>query len=614
MTYTFKLARRLAVSRRFTMLPAMLLFAACNGDTTAPETDWRPREVSPVSVSVNPSTVTIETNQLIRFLAHGRNSAGDSVYAPITWHATGGTILPDGRFSSAATGTFVVTGATRHRYEERLDTSLVMVVRRQPELNSIEIAPQSVTLAPGVSQTFLVTGRLKDGRAVPVGVMWKASGGTIDAGGNFVAGDTAGTHRVIATSTSMSISDTAVVTITAPPSPPPPPAPAPPPPAPTLEKITLLPASATLAPSATRQFTAYGRTTAGDSVSVNVVFAATGGTVTQGGLYTAGSTAGTYRIIATSGSLADTSSLTVTKPLGSGPAGGIPFGPYAAWDGLVLKPNTEMFTASIGSVTADNIVSQITQARSNRIRLILAMTGGGHDNYMSVINGVFQFDYAKWKAKMDTYNTPAIKDAVAKAVADGSIIGNVVMDEPHAAGSSTNPKANTWGPAGTMTKARVDAMCAYVKSMFPTMAVGVVHHASAFEPTKLYSTCEFISAQYAARQGDVTAFRDVNLSYAERDGIEVVFAMNNLNGGVQDKDGTWDCTGPGQGGLGQWEPLCRMTPEQIRTNSRVLGTAGCALLFWRYDSSFMASAVNQQAFRDVATMLAATPGKSCKRG
>jgi hypothetical protein len=57
-----------------------------------------------------------------------------------------------------------------------------------------------------------------------------------------------------------------------------------------------------------------------------------------------------------------------------------------------------------------------------------------------------------------------------------------------------------------------------------------------------------------------------------------------------------------------------MTPDQIRTNSRVLGKAGCALLFWRYDSSFMASPENQQAFRDVAAMLAATPGKSCKRG
>ena len=103
MTYTFKLARRLAVSRTLGMLPALILFAACSGgdatapgsDSLGPQEDWRSRKA--VTVSVNPSRVTVETNQLIRFLARGRNSAGDSVYAPITWRATGGTILPDGR-------------------------------------------------------------------------------------------------------------------------------------------------------------------------------------------------------------------------------------------------------------------------------------------------------------------------------------------------------------------------------------------------------------------------------------------------------------------------------------------------------------------------------------
>ena len=53
---------------------------------------------------------------------------------------------------------------------------------------------------------------------------------------------------------------------------------------------------------------------------MSVGFAATGGTVTQGGLFTAGSTAGTYRLIASNGSLADTSVVIVSAPLGSGPA------------------------------------------------------------------------------------------------------------------------------------------------------------------------------------------------------------------------------------------------------------------------------------------------------
>ena len=58
------------------------------------------------------------------------------------------------------------------------------------------------------------------------------------------------------------------------------------------------------------------------------------------------------------------------------------------------------------------------------------MTGGSHSLYLT--NGVF--DLAKWKAKMDAYNTTAVKSAVAAAVADGTIIGNSVMDEPNVAG------------------------------------------------------------------------------------------------------------------------------------------------------------------------------------
>ena len=39
MTYTFKLARRLAVSRHFGVLTTLVLLAACAGDSTAPDTE-----------------------------------------------------------------------------------------------------------------------------------------------------------------------------------------------------------------------------------------------------------------------------------------------------------------------------------------------------------------------------------------------------------------------------------------------------------------------------------------------------------------------------------------------------------------------------------------------
>jgi hypothetical protein len=612
MTYTFKLARRLAVSRTFGMLPALLVFAACSGGdatapdsspahplTSGPQTDPRFRQTAPVMVSINPGTVTVETNQLIRFLAIGKNSAGDTVGTSVDWTATGGTILPDGRFSAATTGSFMVLARSRDRQLERIDTAVVDVVRRQPELASIAIAPGSTSLTPGLSQTFLVTGYLMSGRPVPVGAIWSATGGTIDAGGTYVAGDTAGTYHVVATNTKLTISDTAVVTISAPPSLPPPP-PAPPALPPVLESVTLSPDSATLAPSVTRQFAAFGRLQGGDSVAVNVVYTATGGTITSGGLFTAGSTAGTFRVIARVDSLADTSTVTVKVPLGSGPASGLPFGPFWGYDYANVKPNMTNFSLSLDAVDAVYIIDRINAARRTGVRLLLAMTGGKHAHYMT--NGVF--DMAKWIAKQNTFNTPAIKAAIAAGVADGTIVGASVMDEPN-----NTSIDNSWGPKGTMTKVMVDQMASHVKAMFPTLPTGVVHKHNTFEPTKSYKVIDFVNDQYAHVQGDVVAFRDAGVAMARRDGHAVMFSINILDGGTT----VPDCPVPETGGKGTYGTRCRVTAAQLESWGKLLGEAGCGLTMWRYDSAFMSIAANQRAFKNIAAHLAAKPAQACRR-
>jgi len=600
MTYTFKLARRLAVSR--IALPVILVCAACSDDTTGPDGGespssgtWRPSDL-PVIVKVSPNAVTLETNQLIQFRAHGQTSAGDSVDAAVTWSTSGGTILPDGRFSAAAIGTYTVIGVNRVRGEKQIDTSVVSVVRRQTKLIRVEISPSSATLSPGVSKTFTALGRLTGGTAVPIGVNWSASGGSIDAGGTYVAGDTAGTYQVMATNTAGTLADTVSVTITAPPAPPPP---APPPPT-VVEQVILMPGSATLAASTTRKFSAYGRTTAGDSVAVSVTFTATGGTITASGLYTAGPTAGNYRVIASSSGLADTSAVTITPTSGS-VTRGIPFGPTQL---LAKSGDPDLFSMSLDGIVATNIVGRIDWARTNRFRLLMNMTGGSHNLYLT--DGVF--DMAKWKAKMDTYNTAAIKDAIARGVADGTIVGNSVMDEPHVSGWGDG---NTWGPVGTMTKVRVDSMCGYVKAMFPTLPTGVFHRHDVFEPTQNYSTCEFIVSQYVYRAGDVTAFRDAALAFGRRSGVSIIFSLNILDGGIQDRDGTYDCAGTG--GFGTYGFNCRMTPEQMRTTGMVLGPAGCGLLMWQYDATYMANPDNRIVFKELRDKLDTITGRSCTR-
>jgi hypothetical protein len=493
----------------------------------------------------------------------------------------------------------MVVGRSAPTQRNTVDTAIVQVVRRQPDLRSISIAPGTTTLTSGLSQTFLVTGYLKNGRPVPVGVNWSATGGTIDAGGNYVAGDSAGTYHVIATDTRLTLSDTATIVINAaaqPPAPAEPPPPPPPPPAPVLASVTLTPGTATLAPSATRQFTAFGRTTAGDSISIQAAYTATGGTITPGGLFTAGPNSGAFRVIATSGNLADTASITVTVPSGSGPGAGLPFGAFWGWDGTNVKPDQSNFNISVDATDAGIIIPRINAARSKGLKLLLGMTGGKHTNYMT--DGVF--DMPKWIAKMDTYKTSAIKAAVAAGVADGTIIGNVVMDEPN---------HHSWGPKGTMTKAEVDWMVSYVKAIFPTLTVGVAHKHNTFEPTKSYKVVDFVLDQYSSQQGDVTAFRDAGLAMARRDGYAVMFSINILDGGTT----IAGCPIPETGGVGTFGTRCRVTPEQLEEWGTLLGVAGCALTMWRFDSVFMASTANQRAFKKIADLLATQPKKSCRR-
>ena len=143
MTYTFKLARRLAVLPKLAMLTALALFAACMGDTTAPEAGSTSSSDTPVALQVSPQSVTIETGQRVQFRGHTRtDSRRTSVPIAVTWEASGGTILADGLFSSASVGTFKVVG--RGRGHKLTDTSIVVVVPPPTDLVRIAVAPDPV--------------------------------------------------------------------------------------------------------------------------------------------------------------------------------------------------------------------------------------------------------------------------------------------------------------------------------------------------------------------------------------------------------------------------------------------------------------------------------------
>jgi len=390
MTYTFKLARRLAILRQYAVVTALVLLLACVKDFTAPEAWSTGSPSNPASLQVIPRSVTIETRQPVQFRGQALTLRGTTIPTPVAWVASGGTINADGTFSSSTAGTFKVIGRGRGR--KQADTSVVNVVTAPANLVRIAVTPGNASLETGATRTFTATGYLSDGSTAPVGVVWSATGGDVDTSGVYNADPVGGSYRVIATHASGTLADTASITISEP--------------APALTGVVVSPASVSLATGGSKQFKAYDRNSAGDSIAMTVSFSATGGAITSSGLYTAGSAGGTYRVVVSASGRADTAVVTLTTPTVASGIGGIPFGPsqqLSRAGGVVASFNMTSDGSSTGS-----IITQISAARTGKYKLFLAMTGGKHEDYMSWIDGVFQFDETKWRAKMDTYNTSTI--------------------------------------------------------------------------------------------------------------------------------------------------------------------------------------------------------------
>jgi hypothetical protein len=597
MTYTFKLSRRLAASRSTALLALVVAVAACDSETTAPSTVNSSASIVS-TLSVLPRRVTAEVNQPIQFRAVQQDPRGRERRTQTVWSSTGGVVTTDGTFSSSVAGTFKVIG--HGRGWRHADTAVVNVVPPD-SVARLDLSPATVSLDTNARRAFSATAYGPDGSTVTVGLTWSATGGTIDADGGYTAGAAPGTYRVIVANTAGSVADTSIVTISAAAA-----APAPDP-APTLAAVYVLPASATLATGASQQFKAYGKNSAGDSVPVAVSFAATGGTITSAGLYTAGGTGGGFRVIAKDASTgkADTSAVTLNAsapPPPSSSATGIPFGPFGLWaSATTLEAGAGPFTTSQNSTDPGTIVTQISAARTMKQTLVLAMTGGAHSNYLT--NGAF--DLSKWKARMDRFNTSAIRNAVAQGVSDGTIVGNSLMDEP---------EFKDWG--GVVTKSMLDQMASYAKGYFPSLPMGVNHGPGGYRwrATERYRVVDYTVNQYAwvGSKGDLSTWRTAVLSQAALDGVTPAFSLNLLNGGTQDTDGTWDCTGTG--GLGTRAPNCRMTASQLDNWGSGLVTSGCALLMWRYDDAFVARTDNKQSFADIAARAASLASQSCRRG
>lgn len=302
---------------------------------------------------------------------------------------------------------------------------------------------------------------------------------------------------------------------------------------------------------------------------------------------------------------------------------GKPFGPAA----LYTAPSTAPFTYAAGESAEPRwIISKIDKARATNTKVMLSFPCGAHSlanpgNCLAWFGDTLRFSQFRWDSLIGLYKDPLIQAAVQKGYAEGVIVGLNVMDEPWVYGGNDGSGSfvgNTWGVAGTITKAKADALCASVKAVFPGVPVGLSDFRE-WEPTKDLKVCDFGLTQYVTRFGDVTTWREGELARAKRGGYPLVFSFNIVNGGTQDQDAlrktagwVWDCAKEG-GAKGSNSPNCQATPTQVVAYVQALGDAGCGgLMMWRSYPERFGTPAYGQAFATALAIQAKRVQRPCK--
>lgn len=291
-----------------------------------------PPDVTLTSIELTPSSTTLQVGATQAFSATGHFSDGSSEPVTVAWTATGGTISAAGVYTAGAVaGSFQVVATAQGGSISK--AAAVTITAAPPVLTSISVAPTTISLSTASAQQFIATGHFSGGGTGSVSVNWTATGGTITPAGVYTSGAVPGSYVVTATLVGGSIAGAAAVTITPDP--------------PTLTSITVAPATVTLAPGITQQFTATAHYSDGSTPDIPMDWSATGGAIDAAGLYTAGTTDGPWQVSATATgtSVTGTAGITIATP----PPNIVAIEVSPA--GVRLSPNTTFQYTAVGRLS-----------------------------------------------------------------------------------------------------------------------------------------------------------------------------------------------------------------------------------------------------------------------
>jgi hypothetical protein len=274
----------------------------------------------------------------------------------------------------------------------------------------------------------------------------------------------------------------------------------------------------------------------------------------------------------------------IEPELASAAAAGIPAGPYHLPEASF---GTGGHSGSVRGVSPSSILPLLRAAKSKGLRVVISMPGS-RSNYT---NPDGSFNLTRWKQRLDRFRGVNF----AGYVADGTIIGNYLVDEPDC--------ASCWG-GREMARADVKAAAQYSKRLWPSMPTVIQADPSWLQ--RWSGTWQYLDVawvQYSARHGDLAALLARNVKHAKAHKWGLIVGLNVLDGGTS-------ASGIRGYHSGRWA----MSASQLRSyGGRMLAEPyACAFLSWQYGAGYYGRSDIKAAMAELYAKARSHAKRSCK--
>lgn len=245
------------------------------------------------------------------------------------------------------------------------------------------------------------------------------------------------------------------------------------------------------------------------------------------------------------------------------------------------------YGGSVRMVTPSTVRSVLATARQHGARIVLRLTPS--DSRLRNRNGTFSL--TQWKAFVDQYRGVDLNSYVK----DGTIAGHMLMESPQAAGH--------WGGAA-VNQATLEAMAQYSRQLWPGMPT--IAHASPVwlaQASFRWQYLDAASVTYYAYKGDAGTWTNAQVTAASRAGLGLLMGINPLDGGNSSS-----------GIAGSTRGRYAMSASQFATwgSALLAPTRVCGLAVWRYDQRYFGRADVKSAVATLVGKAKAHAATSCR--